>query len=102
MEHQFPLTIENSIGEKLTFLKIESGRLLVENYVAPKSGPPMHTHHLQEEVLTVVSGRIGYQVKGQQPKFAEAGETVVFAPGVPHRFWNDGDDILHCKGYVTP
>lgn len=102
MDYQLPHTIENSIGEKLTFLRIENGRLLVENSVAPRSGPPMHTHYLQEEALTVVSGRIGYEVKGQAPKFAGPGETVVFAPGVPHRFWNDGDDMLHCTGYVTP
>ena len=27
---------------------------------------------------------------------------MVFKPGVPHRFWNDGEEILHCTGYVKP
>jgi quercetin dioxygenase-like cupin family protein len=106
MNYQFPHTIENCLGEKLVFLRMEEGpngsRVLVENFVQPGFGPPMHTHFLQEEALTVVKGRIGYLVKGQQPQFAEAGATVVFKPGVPHRFWNAGDDVLHCKGYITP
>jgi quercetin dioxygenase-like cupin family protein len=106
VEYTFPHTIQNPIGEKLTFIEhVRDGntdKLLVENFVRPGSGPPMHTHFLQEEALTVIKGRIGYVMKGQQPKFAEEGETVVFKPGVPHRFWNAGDDELHCKGYVTP
>jgi len=106
MNYQLPHTITNPIGETLIFKEIvqepDGNKLVVENYVTPKSGPPMHTHFLQEEALTVVSGRIGYQVKGRSPQFAAAGETVVFKPGVPHRFWNDGEDTLHCTGYVKP
>lgn len=106
MEYQFPHIIQNPSGEKLSFLQLvkeaDGDRLLVENSVPPGAGPLMHTHHLQEEALTVVRGRIGYQVKGQKPQFAEAGATVTFAPGVAHKFWNAGDDELHCTGYIKP
>jgi len=106
MEYKFPHTIENGHGEKLTFLSLEKNlegdKLIVENFVAPKAGPPMHTHYFQKEALTVVSGKIGYIVKGEQARYAEAGETVVFAAGVPHRFWNAGNDTLHCKGDISP
>ena len=106
MNYQFPHTITNPIGETLIFKEVvqepDGDKVLVENFVVPKSGPPMHTHFLQEEALTVVEGRIGYQVQGSSPKFAGVGETVVFKPGVPHRFWNDGEEILHCTGYVKP
>lgn len=106
MNYQLPHTIKNPIGETLIFKELvqepDGDRLLVENYVTSKNGPPMHTHFLQEEALTVVSGRIGYIVQGCSPQFAGVGETVVFKPGVPHRFWNDGEDILHCTGYVKP
>lgn len=106
MDYSLPHTIKNCIGETLIFKELvpepDGDRLLVENYVTPKSGPPMHVHYLQEEALTVVKGRIGYQVLGQPEQFAEVGETVVFKPGVPHRFWNAGEDILHCSGYVKP
>src|SRR5689334_2074604 len=102
MNYQLPHTIQNSNGETLLFkelIKEEDGdKLIVENWVTPKNGPPMHTHFLQDEVLTVVKGRIGYQVQGGEPQFATEGETILFKRGTPHRFWNDGDGILHCKG----
>jgi quercetin dioxygenase-like cupin family protein len=106
MNYKFPHTIKNPNGETLIFKELvnehDGDKLLVENYVTPKSGPPMHTHFLQDEALTVVNGRIGYQVKGGQPQYAGVGETVYFKRGTPHRFWNAGEDILHCTGYVKP
>jgi uncharacterized cupin superfamily protein len=106
MNYQLPHTITNPMGERLTFRRLvkEPGgdKLLVENAVQPGRGPVMHTHLLQEEALTVVSGKIGYLIKGQRPQFAEAGQTVVFAPGVAHKFWNAGEDELRCTGYIKP
>jgi quercetin dioxygenase-like cupin family protein len=106
MNYQFPHTIKNPIGETIIFKEMvhepDGDKLLVENYVTPKSGPPMHTHFLQDEALAVVTGRIGYQVKGGQPQYAGVGETVLFKRGTPHRFWNAGEDILHCTGYIKP
>ena len=102
----YPHTIENGLGEHLTFLRRVStphGEALeVENRVQPGSGPPMHVHYHQEEALTVVQGRIGYQVLGQEPRYAGPGETVSFAAGEMHRFWNAGDDELRCTGYIRP
>ena len=106
MSISYPHTIQNCIGEKLTFLSLETepdgDRLLVENSVTPGSGPLMHTHWLQDESLTVVKGKIGYQVLGGPEQFAGEGETVFFKRGVPHKFWNAGEENLHCKGYVKP
>ncbi|WP_132056081.1 cupin domain-containing protein [Pseudocnuella soli] len=106
MEPKLPHTIQNVLGETLTFQALvqepDGDKLLVENFVAPQSGPPMHTHYLQDEALTVVTGRIGYQVQGEAPKYAAPGETVVFKRGTPHRFWNAGTEVLHCTGWVKP
>jgi quercetin dioxygenase-like cupin family protein len=103
---QYPHTIENGQGERLTFLRRVSTprgeRLEVENCVQPGGGPPMHVHHHQEESLTVVQGRIGYQRPGEEPRFAEAGETVTFGAGEAHRFWNAGEGELRCTGYIEP
>ncbi len=102
----YPHSIDNGQGEKLTFIRrvlTPRGEALeVENWVQPGVGPPMHMHLLQEEALTVQRGSIGYQRKGQSPQFAGPGETVVFPPGDWHRFWNAGEDELHCTGYVLP
>ena len=106
MNYNLPHTIENCTGERILFKELvkepDGDKVLVENWVTPKSGPPMHTHFLQDETLTVVNGRIGYQIKGGQPQFAGEGETIEFKRGVAHRFWNAGDDILHCTGWIKP
>src|SRR5689334_6253254 len=106
MNFTYPHTIENCLGEKLIFKGVEKERdgdkLLVENYVTPGSGPAMHTHYLQDEALTVIKGRLAYEVQGQPVQYAEEGDTVLFRKGTPHRFWNAGENVLHCKGWVKP
>lgn len=103
---QLPITISNIHGEVLTFLRItetESGRILeVENEVAPNSGPPMHTHWKQDESLTVIAGKLGYQLAGGPKEYLSEGETVVFKRGTAHKFWNAGTTTLRCKGWVSP
>lgn len=106
MKITYPHTIQNCLGEKIIFKELipepDGDRLLVENYVTPGNGPIMHTHLLQDESLTVVNGKIGFQVMGGPKQYAGEGDTVTFKRGVPHRFWNAGDDVLHCKGYIKP
>jgi quercetin dioxygenase-like cupin family protein len=102
----YPHTIENGTGERITFSRKAGGaageRLEAENVVKPGAGPPMHTHYLQEEVLTVQQGRIGYQRLGQPAQYAGPGETVRFGAGEPHKFWNAGEGDLLCTGYIDP
>ena len=106
MKYEYPHTIDNGSGEQITFLRLKDngkgGILELENRVHPGAGPPMHVHHLQDESITVMEGRIGAQVAGQQPTFHGPGETVTFTRGVVHRFWNAGDEVLICKGWVSP
>jgi quercetin dioxygenase-like cupin family protein len=106
MNIPLPHTIKNVAGEKLTFLRIytKNGKefLDVENEVQPNAGPPMHVHYKQDECITVVSGKIGYQVLGETKKYAGPGETVLFKAGVAHKFWNAGTEPLIGKGYITP
>ena len=103
----YPRTVENGDGDRLTFLGVRRDprggeRLELENRVSPGNGPPMHVHHLQEESLTVQSGRAGYQVRGGPERSAGPGETVTFRAGQEHRFWNAGDGALVCSGWVSP
>lgn len=102
----YPHTIDNGAGERLTFVAVrrdERGEYIeLRNSVDPGAGPPMHVHHIQEEGLTVERGTIGYQSEGGPERTAGAGESVTFAPGESHRFWNAGDDELVCTGFVRP
>ncbi len=103
---KLPHTIDNNCGEKLTFLEIveESGKekLLTRGEVEPNCGPPMHVHFKQDEYLEVKSGKMGYQILGEEPKYAEVGESALFTQGTPHRFWNAGEGLLVVEGWVTP
>ena len=102
----YPRTIDNGAGERLTFLGVGSDEkgdyLEIRNVVSPGAGPPMHVHRLQEEGLTVESGTMGWQRQGEEEHVAHAGESITFAPGEVHRFWNAGDDELVGTGYVRP
>ncbi|HET6768922.1 MAG TPA: cupin domain-containing protein [Chitinophagaceae bacterium] len=106
MKITYPHTIENCVGEKIIFHSIQQepdgDRVIVENFVTPGHGPVMHTHFLQEEELMVIKGRLGYQVWGQEGKYVNEGEAVLFKRGTAHRFWNAGNEILNCKGWIKP
>jgi quercetin dioxygenase-like cupin family protein len=102
----YPHTIDNGAGERLTFLGIRSDEegeyLEVSNTVSPGKGPPMHVHHLQKEALTIERGTMGWKLAGEEEHLAQTGESLTFAPGEAHRFWNAGDDELVGTGYVRP
>ena len=104
--YRYPHTIISGGGEELTFVarrRDEQGEYLeVRNRVSPGSGPPMHVHFRQEEGLTIEQGKIGYQVEGGEAQYAGEGESVRFSAGVPHKFWNAGEDDLICTGFIRP
>ncbi len=106
MNYKYPYTIENCVGEKIIFQSVEPSnggdKVILDAYCKPGAGPAMHTHFKQEESLTVVSGKMGYQLLGEEPKTATAGETVLFTKGTPHKFWAEGQEELHCKGWIHP
>ena len=102
----YPRTVENGSGETLVFLGIESmpegERINIRGSARPGAGPPMHVHYLQDEIVTVEAGRVGYQVLGQEPKFAGPSETVRWPAGIAHKWWNAGDTEARMTGWCTP
>jgi len=103
----YPTTIENGAGDRITFVRRVSApsgdRLEVENVVRPGGGGlPLHVHHHQTETLTVSAGRLAWERPGEAPAYAGPGETVVFAAGEPHRFWNPGEGELRCTATLEP
>jgi len=65
------------------------------------SGPPLHVHFHEQEEIIVKGGTLGAQV-GTEKITVPAGGTVVIPAGVPHRWWNAGDDLLELRGRVVP
>jgi quercetin dioxygenase-like cupin family protein len=55
--------------------------------VAPKSGPPLHVHHKQEETIHVLKGRYKIRIGDQVYRVDEGG--FAYMPSkVPHTFLN--------------
>ncbi len=102
MHNQFPFTIETKYGEKINFLRMEGDRLILEGFCEPMAGPGMHVHLRQDEGVTVVKGKIGYQILGKEPQYGGPGDSVTFKRGIPHRFWNAGEEELHITGWIDP
>ena len=75
---------------------------LLEHELAPGAlGSPLHTHSREDEVSYVLAGRLGAQV-GDAVVEARAGDTLVKPRGVPHAFWNAGDNPVRFVELVTP
>ena len=56
---------------------------------------------MQHEEGAVLSGVLSGRVGGRTVTF-RAGEQLVFPAGVPHSWWNDGDEPLRFKGRAAP
>jgi len=106
MNYQFPKTIENHIGERITFKEIvrepDGDKVIIEASCKPGAGPVMHVHFKQDEEIKLVKGKLAYQILGQEPVFVKEGEAVLFKRGVPHKFWNAGDADMKMEGWVKP
>jgi mannose-6-phosphate isomerase-like protein (cupin superfamily) len=79
-------------GERITILETDTGgdALVWELLLAPGGRvPSSHAHPRQEERFTVTEGRMRFRV-GWRRLLAQAGDTVVVAPGRPHHFANPG------------
>jgi quercetin dioxygenase-like cupin family protein len=73
-----------------------------EHDLAPRElGAPTHTHEHEDEISYVTSGRLGVQI-GDEVLIAEPGDTVFKPRGVPHAFWNAGDEPVRFLEIFTP
>lgn len=106
MDFTLPHTIESGRGEKMIFKEIikepDGDKVIIEGSCQPKAGPIMHVHFKQDESITVVQGKMGCQILGQEPVYYSVGQTATFLRNTPHRFWNAGDEELIVNSWVKP
>jgi mannose-6-phosphate isomerase-like protein (cupin superfamily) len=100
------LRLENRhTGEVLELLRRRhNGEILLEirgTLPAHREGPPLHIHHLEDEEGTVEAGTLSAEVGGRRID-AGPGQSVRLPRGVPHRWWNQGDEPLAFEGHVRP
>lgn len=75
---------------------------LVEHPLPPRAlGAPLHTHRNEDEYSYVLEGRLGVQL-GEEVLEAGPGELVFKPRGVPHAFWNAGDEPLRLLELISP
>lgn len=69
--------------------------------VAPRSGPPLHVHHKQEETLHILKGQ--YKVRiGDEIFYLNEGDFAYLPSKVPHTFLNLTDDPGEIIVVYTP
>ncbi len=106
-------TIGRDEGERADFPKLGSRYLLrpedtagafglIEHTIPPRTlAAPMHVHEHEDEFSFVLSGRMGAQI-GDDVLEAGAGELVLKPRGVPHAFWNAGDEETRVLEIISP
>jgi mannose-6-phosphate isomerase-like protein (cupin superfamily) len=74
----------------------------VEYVLPPRAlGAPLHTHHREDEYSYVHAGRFGLQL-GDDILEVGPGELVFKPRGVPHTFWNAGDEEARLLEIISP
>jgi quercetin dioxygenase-like cupin family protein len=75
---------------------------LVEHPLDPRAlAGPIHTHANEDEIMTVVEGEVGARI-GDDELVARPGDVVFKPRGVPHTFWNAGDEPARVLELITP
>ena len=96
-------------GERADFPKLGTRYLvrtdefaLIEHTIPPRSlAAPTHTHEREDEYSFVLSGRVGVQI-GDESAEAGPGELVFKPRGIPHSFWNPGDEEARLLELISP
>ena len=75
---------------------------LIEHTIPARSlAAPIHTHQYEDEYSLVISGRVGAQV-GDEVVEAGPGDLIRKPRGVPHAFWNPGDEEARLLELISP
>lgn len=70
--------------------------------LAPRAlGSPVHTHRDEDEWSYVLDGEVGVELGGET-FVARPGDLVLKPRGVPHAFWNAGDEPARLLEVITP
>ncbi len=75
---------------------------LIEHTIPPRRlGAPMHTHEHEDEYSFVLTGRLGVHI-GDDVVEVGPGELAMKPRGVPHAFWNPGDEETRVLEIISP
>ncbi|HEX3129916.1 MAG TPA: cupin domain-containing protein [Thermoanaerobaculia bacterium] len=77
-------------------------RLVIDMQARPgAAGAGEHIHPTIDERFTVTRGRVGVLIDGRQ-SIAGPGDSIHFPPGIPHDWWNAGEEEAHLVLEIQP
>jgi quercetin dioxygenase-like cupin family protein len=86
----------------MTFLELGPERARIDSFSPPgDEREALHVHPKQTSGAEVLAGSLVYEVDGATRRVG-AGESIEIPPGVPHRFWNDGEEEAHSVQFFEP
>jgi mannose-6-phosphate isomerase-like protein (cupin superfamily) len=75
---------------------------LIEHRIPPRTlAAPVHTHEREDEYSYVLTGRLTAQI-GDEIVEAGPGDMVLKPRGIPHTFWNAGDEPVRFLEVLSP
>jgi hypothetical protein len=75
---------------------------VIETYVQPNGFvAAAHVHPSQEERFEVLRGTVGFRL-GREKLVAGPGKRLTVPAGMPHKFWNAGDEVAHFVCEIRP
>jgi mannose-6-phosphate isomerase-like protein (cupin superfamily) len=74
---------------------------LIEQLAPPGFGPPLHIHHVEDELFWVLEGAVRFRC-GDQEVRVEKGGSVFLPKGVPHAFRVEGQSPARVLQLTTP
>jgi mannose-6-phosphate isomerase-like protein (cupin superfamily) len=92
---------EEAMVFKLTDDDTDGAVDFIESRVGYLSGPPLHIHQKQSEIVYILEGSLRFQV-GEEMLDVAAGEVVYLPKGVPHTFTNLSQQPARAVGVVWP
>ena len=99
------LILKSGPGRDLTFKLTGEDTNGVFDYfivsVAPRGGPHLHVHHLQEETIHVLKGRFKIRI-GDEIFYCNEGGFAYLPSKVPHAFLNVTDEPGEIIVFYTP
>jgi mannose-6-phosphate isomerase-like protein (cupin superfamily) len=91
----------NVLGHTYWMKAASESSFAFETLDPPGTGVPPHVHPTQDEHIYVLGGVFTLYLDGQWEK-AGPGDTVRMPKGLPHAYYNKGDDNARALFWVSP
>jgi quercetin dioxygenase-like cupin family protein len=92
-------------GEQITIRvrseEVAGAYAVVEGILSPSSGPPLHTHENEDEIIEVFDGSLPVVCNGAEFE-AATGVLVIIPRGTPHTWRNDTNRPVWARATLTP